>query len=145
MRTTSRKAFSYVCRIGVSFDASGSPLTRSAGCHPPPSPRSFHSPFPSAVHDPFCPFSCHRARARARFSFARHVRRMNDNLRVLDSPPAGKAFSSHSSFRPSAAPLGSLVAAPRGRIYAETNESQASGRCQRPLRNKLAQKYFLIL
>jgi len=43
-RTTSRKAFSYVCRIEVGFDASGSPLTRSAGYHPPPT-RSFHPPF----------------------------------------------------------------------------------------------------
>lgn len=93
MRTTSRKAFSYVCRIGVSFDASGSPLTRSAGCHPlplppPPFVRSTLLSHPAA-RDPFCPFSCHRAR---RSSFARHVRRMNDNLRVLDSPLAGKSF-----------------------------------------------------
>lgn len=96
-RTTSRKAFSYVCRIEVGFDASGSPLTRSAGYHP-------HPPVPSAVHGPFCPFS-HRRHCRARSSFARHVRRMNDNLRVLDSPPAGKAFSSYPFFRLSSTPI----------------------------------------
>lgn len=60
VRTTSRKAFSYVCRIGVSFDASGSPLTRSAGCHP----HLIHSTRLS--HPPFTiPFVLFRATARA--------------------------------------------------------------------------------